>query len=121
MYIIRFILGRIILLLNHLTLPTPVKRSSEHQAKIDEMTSHLALYEMLACPYCVKVRREFLRLGLNIATFDVKKNPHEMDQLIKHGGKFQVPCLKIENGDTTTWLYGSDQIIGHVNALLESQ
>tara|TARA_A100001015_G_scaffold263689_1_gene310802 strand:- start:118 stop:483 length:366 start_codon:yes stop_codon:yes gene_type:complete len=120
MSIIRFILGRIILILNQLTLPKPVARTAEQQIQINQLTQQLSLYEMLACPYCVKVRREFFRLGLNITTVDVKKNPAEMDRLVQHGGKFQVPCLKIVTQDDTIWLYESEQIIQHVHALLET-
>ena len=71
MSIIRFILGRIILILNQLTLPKPVTRTAEQQIQINQLTEQLSLYEMLACPYCVRVRREFFRLGLNITTIDV--------------------------------------------------
>lgn len=121
MFIIRFIVGRIILLLNQLTLPKPVARTAQQQLEINQLTEHLTLYEMLACPYCVKVRRELFRLGLNITTIDVKKNPAEMDNLIQQGGKFQVPCLKIVSHNDTNWLYESDQIIQHINLLLETK
>ena len=69
---------------------------------------------MRACPFCVKVRREIKRLGLNIPRTDVKKQANDMAELINEGGKFQVPCLRIDHAQNTTWLYESDEIIKYL-------
>jgi glutaredoxin len=135
MRIIRFFLGRLILLINWITLPKPLHRSQQQQEQLDDVTCNLFVYEMLACPFCVKVRREIHRLGLNINTINVKLSKHEMDRLVNEGGKFQVPCLRIDspvqsdgkenisgNSDSQTckWLYESDQIIEHIQTLTNS-
>lgn len=135
MHIIRFLLGRLILLINRITLPKPVSRSQQLQKQLDDLTQNLYVYEMLACPFCVKVRREIHRLGLNINTINVKLSKPEMDRLVNEGGKFQVPCLRIDppfkpdsikNTDKSNddqackWLYESDQIIEHIQTLTNS-
>ncbi len=112
--IARKITGSIILVADKLTSPTPPTRPIHEQAALDEATSHLTLYEMLACPFCVKVRREIKRLGLNIHTRDVKMNAQDMQDLVNQGGKFQVPCLLIKNSGKSTWLYESDEIIKYL-------
>lgn len=135
MRIIRFLLGRLILMINWITLPKPMQRPQQQQKQLDDLTRHLYVYEMQACPFCVKVRREIHRLGLNIHTINVKQSKPELDRLINEGGKFQVPCLRIDAAaesnhtknvgragvnQTHTWLYESDQIIEHIQTLTDS-
>jgi len=116
MKIIRFILGKIILFIDALTRPTPMQRPAEEQAGIDEQTTHLALYQYLACPFCVKVRRHIRRLNLNIDTRDAKGDETYKNELLEQGGKAQVPCLKIEeSGQPVQWLYESDAIITYLD------
>lgn len=73
---------------------------------------NLALYHHQSCPYCAVTRQAIKQTGLNIGQRDVKKQPHFRAELIKEGGKSQVPCLRIEkeNGDVH-WLYESQDII----------
>lgn len=115
--IARKLIGSVILTVDKLTSPKSPIRSIEEQAHLDEITSSLTLYEMLACPFCVKVRREVKRLGLNIHRRDVKKDQNDMQALVNGGGKFQVPCLCIESEGNTTWLYESDEIIKYLAQL----
>jgi len=115
--IARKIIGAVILGADKITSPKTPIRSEEQQALIDQKTSGLTIYEMLACPFCVKVRRETKRLGLNIARVDVKINADDMDTLITQGGKFQVPCLRIENDQNIEWLYESNDIIKYLREI----
>ncbi len=117
--IARKIIGSVILSVDKITSPKPLSRSAEQQAILDSKTSKLALYEMLACPFCVKVRREVKRLGLNIHRYDVKKNEIDMQALINGGGKFQVPCLRIEHDDKVDWLYESEDINNYLRSITE--
>lgn len=109
MFIIRWILGRIILLLNFVFSPKKLKRETSAQAVIDEKTKFLQLYQYNACPFCVKVRRDIRRKGLNIVTVDAKQAENKQ-QLSSLGGKIQVPCLRIEEDDNVTWMYESSAI-----------
>jgi len=115
--IARKAIGAIILGADKLTSPRAPYRSKEEQTLIDQKTNGLIIYEMLACPFCVKVRREIKRLGLNIERIDVKKNASEMDTLITQGGKFQVPCLRIESQQGIEWLYESNDIIKYLREI----
>ena len=111
MTFVRWLLGRLVLAINFLTQPRPIKRDPVAQAAIDARTAKMALYQFHACPFCVKVRRVMRKHALNIELRDAKNNPAFKDELISQGGKHKVPCLRIENGTNVTWLYESNDII----------
>ncbi|MCL1095039.1 MULTISPECIES: glutathione S-transferase N-terminal domain-containing protein [Shewanella] len=114
MFVIRWVLGRIILFLNFIFAPKKLKRPIAEQQKIDDATKNMTIYEYKACPFCVKVRRSLRRQGLNIVTLDAKQEPHK-NTLLTEGGKLQVPCLKIEDAGQATWMYESSEIIGFLD------
>ena len=113
MSLIRFVLGRIILLIDWITSPRSPKRTAEAQQVIDSSVADLVLYQYHACPFCVKVRREMKRLGVKIELRDPKRSDSAREELINGGGKLKVPCLRIEDSETQ-WLYESDAIIAYL-------
>lgn len=114
MFIIRWILGRIILLVNFSLPPKRRKREIHEQIKVDLESKSLQLYQYEACPFCVKVRRAIRRQNLKIATVDAKQSKHK-EELATQAGKIQVPCLRIEEANGVTWLYESKEIINYLN------
>ncbi len=69
--------------------------------------SHLTLYYMPSCPYCIKVLKFIEQQGVQIPLKDTASNPQNHQELLKLGGKTQVPCLVIAGKP----LYESDDII----------
>ena len=68
----------------------------------------LILYMYNTCPYCQKVIRYIDESGRkDIEYRNIHESPEAADELVKVGGKRQVPCLFI-NGNP---LYESDDII----------
>ncbi len=114
MFIIRKIVGSILLFLNWVFTPKSVKREPSIQKTIDQQTEHLKLYQFISCPFCIKVRRAMKRLSLNIETRDAKNNPHFRKELDSEGGKIKVPCLRIEENGSVKWLYESDHIVEYL-------
>ncbi|MES0370962.1 MAG: glutathione S-transferase N-terminal domain-containing protein [Mariprofundaceae bacterium] len=115
MVVIRWILGQIILLLNFVFSPKGIKRPAEQQVSVDAQTAQLSLYQYLACPFCVKVRRSMKRHSLNIETRDAKRSEQFRDELVQGGGKLKVPCLRIEEeGGDVRWMYESSDIISYL-------
>ncbi|MCE2570515.1 glutaredoxin family protein [Motilimonas eburnea] len=115
MKLIRWLLGRIILLVNALTPPKSLQRTPERQQQVDKQTQSLALYQFEACPFCVKVRRQIKRLGLGIELRDAKNDLQHQAELQAGGGRVKVPCLRIdqrnEQGEIQTiWMYESSDI-----------
>jgi len=91
------------------------KRSAEEQAKVDAQTSHMALYQFTACPFCIKTRRAIHKLGLNIEKRDAMNNAQARADLEQQGGKIKVPCLRIsEPGKDDIWMYESGDIIAYL-------
>ncbi|WP_394133163.1 glutathione S-transferase N-terminal domain-containing protein [Shewanella maritima] len=114
MFIIRWILGKIILLLNFIFSPKQRQRPVTEQQTIDLQTKNMSLYQYQACPFCVKVRREMRRQSINIEIRDAKIETIK-SELEKEGGKVQVPCLKIVENGQTQWMYESKAIIDYLN------
>ena len=120
MKLIRFIVGRIILLLDFLTRPSSVIRSREDQDSVDAAVTGLSLYQFKACPFCVKVRRHMRRRSIKIDLKDAKTDLLIKEELIREGGKHKVPCLRIaEDNKEVQWLYSSDEICRFLDAKLD--
>ena len=120
MKVVRWLLGRIILLLDFIFSPRGVKRSVEEQARIDAKTAGLTLYQFKACPFCVKVRRTAKRHTLNLRYADAMNDPQHRQTLFTQGGKIKVPCLRINRDDQVQWLYNSKDIIEYLEQQLEA-
>lgn len=117
--LIRFILTPFMLIAELLTTPKAISRSAAQQAEIDNACKQLALYQFKACPFCIKVRKEMARLGLNIEKRDAQHNAAFRTELAQQGGKVKVPCLRIESDAGNTchvqWLYESADIIDYLH------
>lgn len=117
MFIIRWFLGCIILGLNFIFTPRAIKRDPASQKVVDDKTQHLSLYQLPACPFCVKVRRAIKREGLNVNIVNTKDNANRTE-LINGGGTHKVPCLKIAKpNEPVTWMYESSDIVAYLNKL----
>ncbi len=116
--VIRLLLTPVMLLAEWLTTPKAIKRSEAQQATINKACQQLALYQFKACPFCIKVRKEMARLGLNIEKRDAQHNAQYRAELAAQGGKISVPCLRIATGSADTpevqWLYESADIIHYL-------
>lgn len=121
MKILRWIIGRVILMFNFIFSPSKPKRTAQQQAKLDQSTEHMSLYQLNACPFCVKVRRAMKRQGLNIELRDIHQGNY-LEELIANGGKRTVPCLRIDSADgNTTWMYESSDIVAYLDKHVQSQ
>ena len=73
------------------------------------------LYYKKSCPYCVRVLRFLDSNGIRLDLRDTLQ-PGNQNDLIRIGGKKQVPCLVI-NGRA---LYESEDIIAYLRGTLAS-
>ncbi|KZN56004.1 glutaredoxin family protein [Pseudoalteromonas luteoviolacea] len=120
MKLIRWLLGRLILLFDFIFAPRSKKRTAEAQQQLDQLTQNLKLYQFKACPFCVKVRRAAKREGLKLETRDAKDNQTHRQELLEQGGKVKVPCLRIEEQGNVTWLYESSDIVNYLQRIEQS-
>ncbi|WP_256384060.1 glutathione S-transferase N-terminal domain-containing protein [Photobacterium toruni] len=114
MKVLRWIIGKIILILNTLFTPRSIQRSATAQQKIDIAVANMQLYQFETCPFCVKVRRHAKRLNLPLTTRDAKISPWAQE-LLEQGGRRKVPCLRIEENGKVTWMYESNDIIAYLD------
>lgn len=115
MQFVRWILGRLILAVNFLTMPKAVVREPAAQAAVDAACAKLALYQFAACPFCVKVRRVMTQYALPIELRDAKNDEAFKAELLAQGGKPKVPCLRIDKDDgSVQWMYESNDIIAYL-------
>lgn len=108
-------LGRAIVFVDWIFSPKKRNRADSDQSDIDEQTKLLKLYQFYACPFCIKTRRTIKRLNLEIEKRNAQNGKYR-DELLIHGGEVKVPCLRISDGDSITWMYESDDIIKYLNA-----
>jgi glutaredoxin len=123
MKIIRWVLGRLILIIDYLTRPKKLIRIESQQQQIDAILKDHSLYEFHACPFCVKIRRYLRKNSLNIDIRDAKNNKKYRSELEKLGGKIQVPCLRIKNNNNNNniWIYESNDIISYLNKIVKNE
>lgn len=115
MKFVRKIVGALILFFDRVFTPKSISRDIEAQRQVDQATTRLKLYEYHACPFCVKVRRSIKRLNLNVELRDSKVGSPFRDELMQHGGKTRVPCLRIEGPDgKQQWMYESSDIVAYL-------
>ena len=115
MSIVRWLLGRIIFVVDFLFRPRRYKHTSDVQARYDTASKKLALYQYAACPFCVKVRWAMRRQGISIPLMDAKRNAQYAKELVEGGGHLKVPCLRIEKDDgSEQWMYESSDIIDYI-------
>lgn len=90
---------------------TPIERTPEAQAEVDEACRKLALYHFQSCPFCIRVRGQIDRLALPIELRDIQREPEYRRELVAGGGRSMVPCLRIEHDDgQIEWMYESADI-----------
>ena len=77
----------------------------------------LKLYIFETCPYCRKVINEIISSGrTDIEYRNIHKSEEDRQELIRVGGKQQVPCLFIdgkpmyESDDIVEWLREHPQV-----------
>lgn len=117
MKLVRWFLGKIILLLDRLFSPQPLNRSHEEQARINAAVKPFEIYQFEACPFCVKVRRHLRAANVEIPLRDATREPFR-GELLREGGKVQVPCLKITEAGGVRWLYESGDIMRYLDQAL---
>lgn len=67
----------------------------------------LVLYQFERCPYCAAVTKYLKRRRITIPFRDILTDPGSLEELIRIGGKRQVPCMIIDGKA----LYESENII----------
>jgi glutathione S-transferase len=97
-----------------------INRSSERQTAVDRACQTLTLYDFKFSPFCAKVRRVIQELNLKIELKVCNKHTGMGRELKNGGGMFQVPCLRITEGDKVRWMYESEDIKAYLRERFSS-
>ena len=109
-------LGRVIIFIDWLTRPKKMQRDAEHQAQVEQDLRSMTLYQLYACPFCVKTRRTLHRLNLPMEIRNVQQGSPYRQELETGGGRLQVPCLRLQDQGEDVWMYESSDIIRYLNS-----
>jgi len=108
--------GGLMAFISYLTRPRKIKRDAATQIEIDKQVELMSVYQYFACPFCIKTRRAIHRLNIPLEYRDAQiRGGEHRNTLEKEGGRIKVPCLRIDSGGQTTWLYESNEIIAYLN------
>lgn len=108
--------GGLMALVSWLTCPRKIKRNPEEQQRVDGIAKNMSMYQFFACPFCIKTRRTVHRLNIPLEYRDAQvRGGEHRNTLEKEGGQIKVPCLRIDEGDQTIWMYESNDIITYLN------
>lgn len=77
----------------------------------------LCLYHFQISPFSFRVRKAIHDLGLDIPTKDVLNDDVAYRDLVRLGGKDQVPCLRIQKDGKDVWMYESNDIVRYLQEL----
>ncbi|MEQ5815220.1 glutathione S-transferase N-terminal domain-containing protein [Marinobacter sp. NFXS11] len=72
------------------------------------------MYHFRSCPFCAYTRSAMKHIDIEVEERDIARNPAYRAELIKGGGRAQVPCLRIESNEEVSWLYESQDIVHYL-------
>jgi len=108
--------GGLMAFISYLTRPRKIKRDASAQLEIDQQVKSMSVYQYFACPFCIKTRRTIHRLNIPLEYRDAQvRGGEHRNTLEQEGGRIKVPCLRIDEGDQSTWLYETNDIIAYLN------
>ncbi len=107
-------LGSIIVFIDWITRPSKLERTAEQQLLVEEQLKDMTLYQLYACPFCIKTRRALRRLNLPMETRSVSMGSQYREELQIGGGQVQVPCLRLQQDGKDEWMYESADIINYL-------
>lgn len=112
---LRVVLGPFMQLWEFATRPKGLVRTVDAQQAVNQQCQSLVLYQFTTCPFCIKVRQEMRRLSLPIERRDAQHNLSNREDLLKGGGAYKVPCLKVTGANgQNQWIYESGAIINYL-------
>jgi len=81
---------------------------------IGSQPTSFSLYYDRSCPFCAFTRSALKHIDIEVEERDIARAPSYRGELIKGGGRAQVPCLRIESKGEVRWLYESQDIVRYL-------
>lgn len=70
-----------------------------------------SLYYYDSCPFCARVLRALNGIDVEVKRCDILANSNYRSDLHKATGRTTVPCLRVEEGSKSQWMFESMDII----------
>jgi glutathione S-transferase len=74
------------------------------------------LYKTDLCGFCYRVRHFLDANDIDIPLRDVNQDAAAFRELLSGGGRTTVPCLRIQRGEETEWMFESTDIMRYLAA-----
>lgn len=92
-----------------------VERSPVEQQRVDRLANSLTLYTVNNYPQCRKLSKHLQELNVSVTVKDLKRCHIYEKELFAGGGKAQVPCLRVEKGSQSQWIYEFEEIVRYLD------
>ena len=76
-----------------------------------------SLYYYDTCPFCRRVLNTLPKVNADVELRNIMRDRQHRQDLINGGGRSTVPCLRIDQGGNTQWMYESMDIIRFLQSL----
>ena len=76
-----------------------------------------SLYYYDSCPFCVRVLRSLQSLSVDVELRNILSETRHRTALQQATGRSMVPCLRIDNGPDSQWMFESMDIIRFLQSL----
>ena len=85
--------------------------------KKPENTTQYSLYYYDSCPFCARVLRSLNQVKVDVELRNVMSDSNHRSALQQATGRTTVPCLRIDNGTDSEWMFESMDIIRFLQSL----
>lgn len=75
-----------------------------------------SLYYYDACPFCARVLRSLANVKVDVERRNVMSNAAYRNELQQATRRTTVPCLRIDNGSESQWMFESMDIIRYLQS-----
>lgn len=76
-----------------------------------------SLYYYDACPFCARVLRSLANVKVDVEKRNIMSNSQFRNELQQATRRTTVPCLRIDNGSESQWMFESMDIIRYLQSL----
>ena len=85
--------------------------------KKPENTTQFSLYYYDSCPFCARVLRSLNQVKVDVELRNVMSDSNHRSALQQATGRTTVPCLRIDNGTDSEWMFESMDIMRFLQSL----
>jgi glutaredoxin len=76
-----------------------------------------SLYYYDSCPFCVRVLRTLNQIKVDVELRNIMSDSTHRSALQQATGRSSVPCLRIDNGSKSEWMFESMDIMRFLQSL----